>query len=226
MGTALLVALAGVIMTALLNELTAWSTRLAECLLRWGARTFGIPDKTSRYEEEWLGNLRHVPGQLSKLWLAGEIILRAVPEMRRDFSRAADGLVAACRADSVDARELAERYKKLQDSGGQSRPGRRLAALLMKAAVESLSAERAVDLARQLRDLGLEGTAIGFTSEWLRLERICYRQPEDAVALVRVLTKDQPDAYQEFVEERIRDATSQWSRESKQRLQQLLRRVR
>jgi hypothetical protein len=42
----------------------------------------------------------------------------------------------------------------------------------MKAAVEGLSAERAVDLARQLRDLGLEGTAIGFTSEWLRLERI------------------------------------------------------
>jgi hypothetical protein len=221
---ALLSAVATVILGAMLSEFTASATKLAERLVRWGARTFGIPSETARYEEEWLGNLNEVEGELSRLAWALGITLRAVPTMRRDFRRAADGLVADCQAGKLGTRALAERYLSLANAPSRSRGTKKLAALLLATAVESLNPECAADLAWHLRDLGLKAPAFEFTWEFLRLERICRRRPEDAVVFFRVLARQQPGDDRE-VALLVGDATSQWSWESRRQVQDLLRRA-
>ncbi|MDR3735620.1 MAG: sugar transferase [Acidobacteriaceae bacterium] len=55
----------GVIIQCLTNEITAWSARLSEWLIRLALTR--LPDNTrARYDEEWHSDLSQIPGEFSK----------------------------------------------------------------------------------------------------------------------------------------------------------------
>ncbi len=72
-------------------ELAPW---LASRLVRWGAKRLGVPEKTERYEEEWLADLESLPGKLTKVCWACGVVLWSVPRLRLQFQRRAKAQIA------------------------------------------------------------------------------------------------------------------------------------
>jgi hypothetical protein len=70
-----------VVLPAILAEALLVGPWVAERLLRWGARW--LPEESrQRYTEDWLGELDAVPGSLTKLGFAIQVLLR-VPATQR-----------------------------------------------------------------------------------------------------------------------------------------------
>lgn len=67
-------------------ELAPW---LAKRVLRWGSRRLGNPQTAERYEEEWLADLEHVPGKLTKVGWACGVVICGVPRLRIQARRRA-----------------------------------------------------------------------------------------------------------------------------------------
>jgi GTP pyrophosphokinase len=83
----LVFALSGLLLPLLLGEFADWCPRLAERLVRWSARRLTDPGDRDRYLEEYLANLRQVPGNLSQL-LAAVGYAANVLAMRRTLGAA------------------------------------------------------------------------------------------------------------------------------------------
>ncbi|MGH8905594.1 MAG: hypothetical protein ACRD0K_03550 [Egibacteraceae bacterium] len=77
--------LAVVVVPLLLAEFTECGRWLAERLVRWAARGLRDPEAVAQCEEEWLANLRCVPGKLTPLCHAAWLAL-TVPRMRRSLA--------------------------------------------------------------------------------------------------------------------------------------------
>ena len=67
------------LLTAECGEVAPW---LAAKILRWSARRLGDREKEERYTEEWLANLEHVPGKLTKLGHALGVAVLGVVQLR------------------------------------------------------------------------------------------------------------------------------------------------
>jgi hypothetical protein len=65
----------------ILSEFSEVSPWLARRLLTWGARRLGDQRNCERYREEWLAGLEDVPGKLTKLAKALNIVCYTVPVM-------------------------------------------------------------------------------------------------------------------------------------------------
>ena len=75
--TVLLFILTVVVVPMLVTEFTAWRPWFADCMVRAAARTLP-PDVRERYTDEWLAELDAEPGgDLSKLFFAARVCLRA-----------------------------------------------------------------------------------------------------------------------------------------------------
>ncbi|MFD0371133.1 restriction endonuclease [Streptomyces sp. NPDC127114] len=66
------------------TEIAPW---MARRILGTAARRIGNPEATSRYEEEWLALLDERPGKLLKLLFAINILVFAMPQLRRGYRR-------------------------------------------------------------------------------------------------------------------------------------------
>ncbi|OLR91035.1 hypothetical protein [Actinokineospora bangkokensis] len=82
MSPIVLFVLGSILLPLALNEVGELAPRLARGLLRWGARRLGEPAKTARYTEEWLADLQHVDGKLSKLTWAIGVVLLGIARLR------------------------------------------------------------------------------------------------------------------------------------------------
>jgi hypothetical protein len=82
-----LVAILGLVVSLLINEVGDVAPWLARQLLCWGARQLGSSDRAARYTEEWLANLEHIPGKLTKLGHAVGVVVLGVPRLRRHYAR-------------------------------------------------------------------------------------------------------------------------------------------
>jgi hypothetical protein len=71
-----------VVLPFIVNEVGVLAPWLAEHLLRWGAKLLGSREATERYAEDWLANLEHVPGQITKLAWARGLLLLSIPQLR------------------------------------------------------------------------------------------------------------------------------------------------
>jgi tetratricopeptide (TPR) repeat protein len=74
-------ALTAIGLPLLLSEVIDWAPWLAERLVRHAAGWLGDPETCARYAEEWTGNIRQVPGKLSRLAVAMSLAI-SVPRMR------------------------------------------------------------------------------------------------------------------------------------------------
>ncbi|QHC19583.1 ATP-binding protein [Streptomyces sp. GF20] len=70
-----------VILPLLLTEFGDWCPWLAKRLAQWTAQRLGDAQAAERYSEEWLAELRHLPGKLSHLLTATSYLL-ALPRIR------------------------------------------------------------------------------------------------------------------------------------------------
>ncbi|MGH8899407.1 MAG: hypothetical protein ACRDZ4_20875 [Egibacteraceae bacterium] len=75
----------GILVALLIAEFIECGPWLAERLICWSARRLPDPEATARYKEEWLADLRRVPGKLTPLCFAIGIVLR-LPRMRRTLA--------------------------------------------------------------------------------------------------------------------------------------------
>jgi dolichol-phosphate hexosyltransferase len=86
-GAVLSLVLLAILLPLALNEAGALAPWLAERLLSWTAARLGTPDARERYGEEWLANLDHVPGQLTKLLWALGLLFFSAPRLRWQAAR-------------------------------------------------------------------------------------------------------------------------------------------
>jgi hypothetical protein len=66
-----------IVVPLLLGEFTDWCPWLATQMVRWAAQLLPAAER-ARWEEEWLGDLHHIPGRLSKLAWAILLPLAAI----------------------------------------------------------------------------------------------------------------------------------------------------
>jgi|HubBroStandDraft_1064217.scaffolds.fasta_scaffold43750_1 hypothetical protein len=226
MGVTLTIILS-VLVPCIVSETTDLAPWLAECVVRWGARQIGVPEKTARYEEEWLADLEEVsgrprvPGKITKLAWACGTVARSVPALRLQFAREADALVAQVHAGTVAVSALAEQVRQLTDAHGRRRGRSAPVAMLLAAAVARLGVALAAELAENLWDLGLKTEAFRFTAQWLRFERIRERQPQDVLVFFQRLLRNRPGDREEL-QLLITEAIDQWSWINKHRAQEML----
>lgn len=84
-GLALLTIFGAACARLIADELKEWTPRFSEYLIRMAVR--GLPEgQRQRYEEEWRGHLRDVPGQIAKIYVASGF-LRASRAIARIASR-------------------------------------------------------------------------------------------------------------------------------------------
>ena len=87
MGAVLIIVLLTAILPLALNEAGELAPWLARRLLSWTAARLGTPDARERYGEEWLANLDHVPGKLTKLMWALGLLFFSAPRLRWQAAR-------------------------------------------------------------------------------------------------------------------------------------------
>jgi MFS family permease len=71
-----------IILPAVVNEAGELAPWLAKCLLRNGAKFLGSTEATERYTEQWLADLKDVPGKITKLAWAFGLVVWGVPQLR------------------------------------------------------------------------------------------------------------------------------------------------
>jgi dsRNA-specific ribonuclease len=94
-----------VLLPLLLAEFGDWCPWLAERIVGWSARRLGRPAVRIRYEEEWLANLKEVPGKLSRLAAALQYAM-SVPRMRWSLRNAASAARDPAHAELVSAMNI------------------------------------------------------------------------------------------------------------------------
>ena len=86
-GAVLIFILMLIIVPLAVNEAGELAPALAERLVRWTASRLGTLGARERYEEEWLGNLEHVPGKVTKLVWAFSLLFVGLPKLRWQIGR-------------------------------------------------------------------------------------------------------------------------------------------
>jgi hypothetical protein len=95
LGAILVLVLMVVLLPLVLNEAGELAPWLAKRLLCWAAARLGTAEACERYGEEWLANLDHVPGKITKLiWVSGLVVI-SVPRLRRQARRRQRAIRAA-----------------------------------------------------------------------------------------------------------------------------------
>jgi hypothetical protein len=102
------------------GELAPW---LAARLVRTGAKLLGSREDADRWTEEWLGNLKEVPGKITKLCVACGLVLVGVPVLRWQIRARARRLKNAG-ADRVSS--AATSLAMYQARPYQARPARKV----------------------------------------------------------------------------------------------------